>query len=438
MARERGITRKTTTVEHLAPTAGDPLASSIREGLKEFARLDVGGFCDAYWSSVSETQDARLDVYKKMRGHFMKVGTIRYGEVDAQDMEMHVMATWQGGVYQLRPIIGNKYYAPSSMQYHVGNMDESGEPGAVREPGIGAAAAAIAELGMVKELKEIKKGLLEGGEGDGMKPGDMQAMMSGMLAPLTTMLESANRRAEAAEQRNHEMQMKMLDMAQNKTAAGGPVWAEMLKLLPKDAVTALLSPPEGPGWMEHAITALREFGPALTQLIVEHFKGAPRDVTPPGALPPARPTETPGRDPSPSPESTGNGAMPLTLSEEQVEAKKMLLDCIREKDFPNAYAMLENFPGFVPTHQGPMPIGPAFLGMVDPTVTRPRIYVIQMMQLAPELRDMMQEADAFIGYVQKRLMADQEAALAAERRADRPDAGPRPSTSGHREEDDRG
>lgn len=438
MAREQGITRKTTTVERLAPDAGDPIAGAIREGLKEFARLDVAGYCEGYWHAIGHVQDARLDVYKKLRGHFMKVGSIQAGEVDADDMENHLLTTWRGGNFQLRPIIGKKYYPPSSMQYHVGDVEDGGADTASSRGGIGDAASAVAEFALVKELREIKKGLVEGGEGDGMKPADMQAMMSGMLAPLTTMLESANRRAEAAEQRNHDMQMKMLDMAQNKTAAGGPVWAEMLKLLPKDAVTALLSPPEGPGWMEHAITALREFGPALTQLIVEHFKGAPRDVTPPGALPPARPTETPGRDLSPSPESTGNGAMPLTLSEEQVEAKKMLLDCIREKDFPNAYAMLENFPGFVPTHQGPMPIGPAFLGMVDPTVTRPRIYVIQMMQLAPELRDMMQEADAFIGYVQKRLMADQEAALAAERRADRPDAGPRPSTSGHREEDDRG
>jgi len=127
--------------------------------------------------------------------------------------------------------------------------------------------------------------------------------------------------------------------------------------------------------------------------------------------------------------------MPIQLSPEQIEAKNMLLDCIKTKDHANGYAMLENFPGFMPTVNGPLPIGTAVLGMIDPKVTKPRIYVIQMMQLVPELASCLTEADAFVMYIQQRLMADQEAFLNEQRAAAKRggDAGPRPTTQGEDE-----
>jgi hypothetical protein len=61
-----------------------------------------------------------------------------------------------------------------------------------------------------------------------------------------------------------------------------------------------------------------------------------------------------------------------------------------------------------------------------------------MAQLVPEFRDMLTEADAFVLYVQQRLMRDQEAFL-REQRNGKPtgESGPRPTTSHHPEEDER-
>jgi hypothetical protein len=221
--------------------------------------------------------------------------------------------------------------------------------------------------------------------------------------------------------------MKMMEMASGRQQGAQSSVAELIKLLPKEALGALLSPPDAPGWAEKAVDALREFGPALVQIIMSQFKPG---VVVPGMEGRAALTEgTPGATGAPRPTETaetggGGRAVPIQLNPEQMEAKKMLLDCIKERDFANAYAMIENFPGFTPTPNGPMPIGSAFLSMVDPKVTRPRIYVIQMMQLAPELSTMLDAADAFIDYVQKRLMNDQEAYL---KEQNRDTGGPRPT-----------
>ena len=119
--------------------------------------------------------------------------------------------------------------------------------------------------------------------------------------------------------------------------------------------------------------------------------------------------------------------MPIQLNEEQTEAKKLLLNCIRERDYDNAFAMLENFPGFTVTPEGPQPIGSAFLRMVNPKVTKPRVYVIALMQLLPEFKDMLPEADAFVADVQQRIMRDQEAYLAEQARRAKRDGGGGPA-----------
>lgn len=429
MARERGITRKTTTVEHLPASSGDPIAGAIRVGLVEYARLDLSGYAAAYWNAVSEIPDARLDVFKKMAGHFNKLGTIKNGEVEPEDLESHLITMWRPGIYQLRPIIESKYYAPSSPQFHVGEAEEPGVSGS-RNDLVGVMNS-LTEMGMVKQLKELKEGLLAGerkGDDEGMKAADVQVMIEATTRPLIAMSEAAERRAVAAEQRNHELQMKLMEMASGRQQGAQTSVAELVKLLPKEAMAALFAPPDAPGWAEKAVDALREFAPALVQLIMSQFKPG---VVVPGmegraALPEGVP-ESVVNNPRPTETAEGGGgnrAVPIQLNAEQLEAKKMLLDCIKERDFDNAYAMIENFPGFTPTVNGPMPIGAAFLSMVDPKVTRPRIYVIQMMQLAPELATMLDAADAFISYVQQRLMRDQEAYLKEQGSRD---SGPRPT-----------
>lgn len=437
MARERSITRKTTTVEHL-PAEGDPIAGAIRAGLAEYARLDLTGYCGAYWAAVSYYAEARLDVFKKIGGHFNKLGTLRFGEVDAEDMEPHLVTTWRAGIYQLRPIVGNKYYAPASMSFHVGE-DEEPSAGSGRGSDLVGVMNSLTEMGLVKQLKELKEGLLGERKGDdeGMKAGEVKEIIASTTGPMIAMMEASERRAAAAEQRNHDLQMKLMEMAGARQQGAQGSIAELIKLLPKEALGALLAPADTPGWAEKAVDALREFGPALAQMLTDYFR--------PGAgAAPARAALTEGPEsavgaprPTGAAEGGGGGAVPIQLNPEQQEAKKMLLDCIRERDFGNAFAMVENFPGFTMTPQGPMPIGTAFLGLVDPKVTKPRIYVIHLMQLAPELKDMLDPADAFIAYVQERLMKDQEAFLAQQRRGGTPgDAGgPKPTIRG--EEDER-
>ena len=430
----RGITRKTTTVEHLAARDGDPIAGRLREGMTGFAKLTIGGYAERFWACVDEPE-AKLDVFKRMGGQFMRVGSLAVSEVDPEDIESHIISMWRVGEYQLRPMIAKSYYAPSSISYRIGEPDETKAQGS----DLAAAVQSITELGVIRQVMEIKQALVadmarKPGEDEGMKASDVSGIVENSMRPVMAMLESANRRAEAMEQRNHELQMKLMDMAQAKSVTTQGSMGELLKLLPKEALTALLSPADAPGWAEKAVDALREFGPALAQMLIEYLKpGAGAAVAAAGAA------ALPAHEPQPTGTAPGNGAgeggrMPIQLSPEQIEAKNMLLDCIKTKDHANGYAMLENFPGFMPTVNGPLPIGTAVLGMIDPKVTKPRIYVIQMMQLVPELASCLTEADAFVMYIQQRLMADQEAFLNEQRAAKRGgDAGPRPTTQGEDE-----
>lgn len=425
MARSSGIVRKTTTVERLPASEADPVAYKIREGLKEYARLGPSGYVEAYFAATEGLDGAKLDVFKRLPGGFHKVGTFRIGEIDPEDVEAQLIAMWRPGTFNFRPIVGPKYYGPTSMPYQVGEQEAEGAR--VGGDDVAAAANAVANMALVKQLKEIKEGLTD-------KPKEDEGMKAAEMQMFTSMMDAANRRAEQAEQRNHELQMKLLDMASSRSTAQAAGIPDLLKLLPKEAITALLAPAEGPGWIEKAVDALREFGPAITQALLQYFQRPDMAAAARAALP-ERAGEAETGNPQPTgagPSAGGGRGVPIQLNEEQQEAKKVLLECIQENDFTNAYAMLEAFPGFVPTHQGPMPIGPAFLGMIDPTVTRPRIYVIQMMALVPEFKDIMPQAEAFVKYIQERLMKDQEAAL-KEQAAQGRESGPRPTGRGEDE-----
>jgi hypothetical protein len=432
MAKEREMTRKTTTVERIPAREGDPIAGRLKDGMKEFARFTIEGYAQAFWLTMDDSE-GRLDVFKKLAGQFMKKGELAFQQVEPSEVESFIITTWGPGTYQLRPMIGGKYYGPASVAYKIGDTGDD-EKGGERGDGL---EELVGRLAVAKQLKELREGLMLGekkGEDDGMKAADVQVMLNTAIQPLQTMLASSERRAEVAEQRNHELQLKLMEMANGRQQSAQGSIAELVKLMPKEALAALLSPADTPGWAEKAVDALREFGPALAQMLMEYFRpGAAGTVPGQAALPAAAPT---GPQPTETADAGAGGGnrMPIQLNPEQLEAKKMLLDCIRERDFANAYAMIENFPGFTPTPNGPMPIGSAFLSMVDPKVTRPRIYVIQMMQLVPELAQMLDAADAFIAYVQKRLMDDQEAFLKEQRRG-QGGADPRPTTRG--EEDER-
>ena len=90
-------------------------------------------------------------------------------------------------------------------------------------------------------------------------------------------------------------------------------------------------------------------------------------------------------------------------------AKDNLVEFIRGNDFDNAFAVLETFPGFMPVQGGAMPLGEFILTRIDPKVNA-RIYLPQFAMLVPEFKEIQQEALAFIQYIQKRLLADDEAA----------------------------
>lgn len=425
MAKDRDMVRKTTTVERLPAREGDPVAGQLRAGMKEFARLTMGGYADQYWATMEDTS-ARLDVFKRMGGQFMKKGELEYAQMEGSEVEGYVIASWGPGTYQLRPMIGSKYYGPVSVPYKIGDQGDDDKATTARGDGV---EELVGKLAIAKQLKELKDGLLTGEtrrEDDGMKAADVQVMLNTALQPLQTMLASSERRAEVAEQRSHELQMKLMEMANGRQQTAQSSIGELIKLLPKEALGALLAPADTPGWAEKAVDALREFGPVIAQTVLEYFRpGVAAAVAASGQ--PALPAPN-GPQPTETAQPGGGGrAMPIPLNPEQMEAKNLLVECIKGRDFANAYAMIENFPGFTPTAQGPMPIGGAFLSLVDPKVTKPRIYVIQMMQLVPEVKDFLPLADEFIGYVQQRLMKDQEAYLAQQAARQSGTSGPRPT-----------
>src|SRR5512146_2260226 len=189
MAKPDRVVRTTRTeVERLPAREGDPIAGRLKDGMKEFARLTIGGYAGAYWSTMDDAS-ARLDVFKRLAGQFMKKGELAYQQMDPDEVEGFIVATWGSGVFQLRPMVGNKYYSPVSMPYKIGDAgeDEKGEKGDGLEELVG-------RLAVAKQLKELREGLMLGekkGEDDGMKAADVQVMLNTALQPLQVMLQSA-------------------------------------------------------------------------------------------------------------------------------------------------------------------------------------------------------------------------------------------------------
>lgn len=100
--------------------------------------------------------------------------------------------------------------------------------------------------------------------------------------------------------------------------------------------------------------------------------------------------------------------MPMELNEEQQMSKALILEFLKENDMANAYAVLANFPGFVPTPQGPVGMGEYIISRIDPAAN-PKVYLPQLVMLFPEMKSNIAVAVAFISFVQRKIMADDEA-----------------------------
>ncbi|MGH8743851.1 MAG: hypothetical protein ACREUY_06180, partial [Burkholderiales bacterium] len=245
----------------------------------------------------------------------------------------------------------------------------------------------------------------------GVTPELLAALKPDMSA-FTAMLDASNRRAEQAEQRNHELVLKMMDQKTGVAAGAGPLMGELFKYLKPQHLEMLLNPaqPES-NWLDTLRELAKDFAPALQMVVARLIEqsGIARPAGPPVpamALPAAG--ETPPTPPPPTALREGS-AMPLQLAPEGEYAKKLLLEYIKTADWHNALAALDTFPAFVPGPTGMMPVGPALLNAIDPTV-HARIYVGQLMLLMPEIASMTAEAEKFIEYIQKDILKNDEAA----------------------------
>lgn len=90
-------------------------------------------------------------------------------------------------------------------------------------------------------------------------------------------------------------------------------------------------------------------------------------------------------------------------------AKDTLVEFVRANEYHNAFAVLESFPGFLPSAQGPVPLGEAILARVDPAVP-PKVYLPMLAMIVPEVRSEPERWEPFIKWVQNKIMADDEAA----------------------------
>ena len=102
--------------------------------------------------------------------------------------------------------------------------------------------------------------------------------------------------------------------------------------------------------------------------------------------------------------------MPMDLNEEQQMSKVLLIDFLKQNDMANAFAVLAAFPGFAPGPQGLMPLGDFILSRIDPAADS-RVYLPQLAMLFPEVKAMQEQAVAFIKFIQRKIMADEEAML---------------------------
>jgi hypothetical protein len=186
----------------------------------------------------------------------------------------------------------------------------------------------------------------------------------------------------------------------------------LFKYMKPEHLQALLAPQTAEtNWWDTLRDLARDFAPALQAVVVKLMEQSGVATPAMRALAPAQPPvadKMSAAGPTPSP-GEGGAPMPLPLNDEQQYAKGLMLDFIKAGDWANALASLENFPGFVPSDAGPMPMGVAMISRIDPAVN-PKVYIGQLLMLMPELKGFMAQAQAFIEHIQKRILADDEAA----------------------------
>lgn len=425
-ARGGTVTTTTRVVKAADEAPGDPLQGTIRAALKDVARLTPEGYLRTVLDGVNEP-DLALHIFKRNRTHgpvtFAKVGECGLTEVDPENVEPWIMGNWGAGYYQLKLAFQGKYYHPASVPFRLGEEREGGELGPRGRTGDDTDALIedvnkkLSHLAFAKQLKDLA-GIEDGKkERDDMTGADLAAILAAMRpdnGPVLALLDAANRRAEAAEQRTMEF-MRMM-MEQRSAAAQGalPLVGDLLKNVKPEVWQTLMNPgagAEGAGGVTGALVELaRDLGPSLLAFL-QQAVGRPA-APPPAALPAASvPTSTPAPAP---PVAAQNGAqpMPIPLDPEQTMAKDALVEFVRAGDFRNAFAQLEAFPGFLPTTAGPVPFGEAILSRIDPA-TSPRVYVPMLAMIVPEVRSEATLWESFVKWVQDKLVADDEAARRA-------------------------
>jgi hypothetical protein len=406
--RERSKLVETRTRERV-PVKGDAFQGMMRDVIANPGKLAIEGYCEAIWSL--DEVEAVIQVYKMIGpGGYTKKGELTHREYEPKEVEPYLMATWGPGRYQLRVNLHGRIYSPVSVVYAVGEDDRAVPAGADVDSAIADAAKRVGSIQALEKLNDITSPTR-----GGMDMAGIAALMTALKPDnslLITTLDAANRRAEAAEIRTHELTLKMMEGKQGLAAGTGPILGELFKYMKPEHLQALLAPQTAEtNWWDTLRDLARDFAPALQAVVVKLMEQS-------GVTTPAMRALAPGPDkmsgpavgPSPSPTAGEGGTpMPMPLNEEQKFSKGLMLDFIKAGDWGNALAALENFPGFVPSEAGPMPMGVAMISRIDPAVN-PKVYIGQLLMLMPELNGFLPQAQAFIEHIQKRILADDEAA----------------------------
>lgn len=440
MGRDLVVTRRTITRRE-KPNEGDSVQGKLRAALRHVASLTPSGYVEAV-KQIGDP-DIVLHVYKRVGLHgFNKCGAYEMHEVDPTTIEAAIMQSWGVGMFQLRPVHNERYYSPASVPFKITDGTDEPEDGAAPagkdvEAVIAETTRNLGNLAVAKRFKELSAGATEESN---VNNDHMVALISALKPDNTVMVEllrQADARAERAERDRSDMMKMLMEQRSGAQAGALPILGDLLKNVKPEVWQTLLNPagpePAG-GWVElvrevaGAIgPALRDILPHVAPLLMSNLKAAGVPVRAPALTDGSRqvqqpPTATPGSD-------AGGGTMPIPLTEEQEYSKAMILDFVRGNDMENAFAALVAFPGMAPGPNGPMPMGDFIISRVDPAV-QPRVYVPQLLMLFPELKTMLPAAEAFVRYIQNKIVKDEEAAL-AEQRTDRAPAEPAPTREGN-------
>lgn len=423
----------------------DPIQAALRLAIPNVVSLKMQGYVGALVNAG--VPDLVVDVFKKKRAlhGLSKVGEMAIAEIEPDSFEPWLFQSWGPGSYQLRPSVNGRYYSPASMLFKVGEdaPEDALPPSGATTPDdvdsiIAENVKRIGHVNVMSRLATIAKdfeGPKSEGEGDGMKTTDMLAMVQAMNAPLIAMLTASDARAARAEERADKLMERLTSGSGLGAAVKEPLFVELLKkAVDKPEALALLmgspngSGPEGEpggGWPGLIKAALEQFAPVVQGFMAMQLQKAGMPVGPPAALSGGGgPSVEAGVEPLPTvAQPEGGSRMPIPLNEEQTMAKEYLLDFIKSGDLDNAFATLEAFPGFMPTADGPIPLGEALLSSIDPAAN-PRVYLPKLAMLLPEIitEKLGPIMTKFIAHVQGRLrtMQEQQAKAAAQAAEMRP------------------